>query len=94
VALTPVAVATLIKKGFSVNVEDGAGLESRFRNEDYAGAGAKVVDKNAAFHSGCNIQCSSYRGCNARFSCKMCRMSQKNLPAIAVRNFLQLLSLL
>lgn len=51
VALTPAATATLVKKGFSVNIEDGAGLESSFRNEDYAGAGAKVVDKNTAFHS-------------------------------------------
>jgi NAD/NADP transhydrogenase alpha subunit len=62
VALTPAAAATLFKKGFSVNVEDGAGLESRFLNEDYAGAGAKVVDKNTAFHSGYNIQCSSSCG--------------------------------
>lgn len=51
-ALTPVAAATLVKKGFTVNIEDGAGLESRFRNEDYANAGAKVVDKITAFHSG------------------------------------------
>jgi len=51
VALTPAATTVLVKKGFTVNVEDGAGLESRFRNEDYANAGAKVVDKNAAFHS-------------------------------------------
>lgn len=51
VALTPVAAATLVKKGFTVNIEDGAGLESKFRNEDYATAGAKVVDKITAFHS-------------------------------------------
>lgn len=51
VALTPAAAAVLVKKGFTVNIEDGAGLESRFRNEDYASAGAKVVDKNTAFHS-------------------------------------------
>ena len=50
--MTPAATATLVKKGFTINVEDGAGLESKFRNEDYASAGAKVVDKNAAFHSG------------------------------------------
>ncbi|XP_069689607.1 NAD(P) transhydrogenase, mitochondrial-like [Periplaneta americana] len=51
VALTPAATATLVKKGFTVNVEDGAGLESKFRNEDYTSAGGKVVDKNSAFHS-------------------------------------------
>lgn len=54
-ALTPAATATLVKKGFTVNVEDGAGLESKFRNEDYASAGARVVDKNTAFHSGHKI---------------------------------------
>jgi NAD/NADP transhydrogenase alpha subunit len=57
VALTPAAAATLIKKGFTVNVEEGAGLESKFRNEDYASTGAKVVDRNTAFLSGYNILC-------------------------------------
>jgi NAD/NADP transhydrogenase alpha subunit len=57
VALVPAAAATLVKKGFTVNVEDGAGLESKFRSEDYASTGAKVVDKNTAFHSGYNIPC-------------------------------------
>ena len=56
-ALTPAATTVLVKKGFTVNVEDGAGVESRFRNEDYANAGAKVVDKNAAFHSGWILRC-------------------------------------
>jgi hypothetical protein len=71
VALTPVAAAALIKKGFSVNVEDGAGLESKFRNEDYAAAGAAVVDQNTAFHSGYSIQSSSLESgisCNT-FQC-------------------------
>jgi len=57
VALTPAAAAVLVKKGFTVNIENGAGLESRFRNEDYANAGAKVVDKNIAFHSGWVLHC-------------------------------------
>jgi NAD/NADP transhydrogenase alpha subunit len=57
VALTPAAVATLVKKGFTINVEDGAGLESKFRNEDYTSAGARVVDKGTAFHSGYNMLC-------------------------------------
>ncbi|KAK2721039.1 hypothetical protein QYM36_003353 [Artemia franciscana] len=45
VALTPAVVATLAKKGFSVNVENGAGIEAKFRDEDFASAGAKVLDK-------------------------------------------------
>ena len=51
VALTPAVVSTLTKKGFSVNIEDGAGAPSSFRNMDYEASGAKIVDKNAAFKS-------------------------------------------
>lgn len=36
-------------QGFTVNVEDGAGALSQFRNEDYAAAGANIVGKNEAF---------------------------------------------
>merc|ERR1711935_503290 len=51
VALVPAVVQTLCKKGFNVNVQDGAGAESQFRNMDYEAAGAKIVDNNAAFQS-------------------------------------------
>ena len=44
--------ATLVKKGFTVNVEPGAGIEARFRNEDYTAAGGKLVDRAAVYHSG------------------------------------------
>lgn len=44
--------ATLVKKGFTVNVESGAGIEARFRNDDYAAAGGKLTDKNTALKSG------------------------------------------
>ncbi len=44
--------ATLVKKGFTVNIESGAGIEARFRNDDYAAAGGKLTDKKTAFHSG------------------------------------------
>merc|ERR1711899_537596 len=44
-------MGTLCKKGFNVNIEDGAGTESQFRNMDYEAAGAKIVDSNAAFQS-------------------------------------------
>merc|ERR1719238_1666637 len=39
VALVPAAVANLCKKGFNINVQDGAGMESQFRNIDYEAAG-------------------------------------------------------
>ncbi len=51
VALTPAVVTALTKKGFNVNIEDGAGVESKFRNIDYESSGGKIVDKSSAFKS-------------------------------------------
>jgi len=51
VAITPAVTATLAKKGFTVNVEPGAGIEARFRNDDYTAAGAKLVGRDAVYHS-------------------------------------------
>ncbi|CAB3369044.1 Hypothetical predicted protein [Cloeon dipterum] len=49
VALTPAVAATLIKQGFNVQFEAGAGSEAKFRDSDYAAAGAKIVDRKSAF---------------------------------------------
>jgi NAD(P) transhydrogenase len=51
VALVPATCATLIKKGFSINIEEGAGASANFSNAEYEAAGAKVVPKQRAFHS-------------------------------------------
>lgn len=51
VALSPQATAALVKKGFSVNVETGAGAQASFKDEDFAKAGAKIVDSDKAFKS-------------------------------------------
>jgi len=51
VALSPAAAATLIKNGFSVNVEAGAGFEAKFLDADYVAAGCKIVDVGTAFTS-------------------------------------------
>merc|ERR1712165_60061 len=51
VACTPANTALFTKKGFTVNVQEGAGRLSNFRDEDYAAAGANIVSKNAAFDS-------------------------------------------
>ncbi|XP_017768736.1 PREDICTED: NAD(P) transhydrogenase, mitochondrial-like [Nicrophorus vespilloides] len=51
VALTPAVASTLIKKGFNVNVEAGAGAEAKFRNEDYESVGVKLVDNEGAFNT-------------------------------------------
>merc|ERR1712088_511096 len=51
VAITPTVVSTLTKKGFKINIEENAGLQSKFRNSDFEAAGAKIVDTNAAYGS-------------------------------------------
>merc|ERR1712079_511588 len=49
VACTPANTALLTKKGFTVNIQEGAGRLSNFRDEDYAAAGSNIVSKDAAF---------------------------------------------
>jgi len=43
VAITPDVAAKLIKKGFSVMIEEDAGLNSGFENEKYIAAGVRLV---------------------------------------------------
>ena len=49
VALTPDIVKQLIKKGFTIQVEEGAGLASSFADKDYLNAGATIVAKNEVY---------------------------------------------
>ncbi len=52
VALTPDVVKDLVKKGFEVLVEAGAGLNSFFEDAAYVAAGAQIInDKNALYSS-------------------------------------------
>lgn len=51
VAISPAVTATLTKKGFNVNIEENAGLEAQFRNDDYAAAGAKIVNYANAYNT-------------------------------------------
>lgn len=44
VALSPEAVKRLVKEGLTVNVERGAGSAAGFRDDDFTGAGANIVD--------------------------------------------------
>jgi NAD(P) transhydrogenase len=49
VALTPTAVAGLLKQGFKgLVVEQGAGAQARFSDNDYKAAGAQIVDRATA----------------------------------------------
>lgn len=51
VAISPTAAAALIKKGWSVNVESGAGVKSEFLDTAYESMGAKIVDRDGAYQS-------------------------------------------
>merc|ERR1712180_373596 len=51
VACTPANTALLTKKGFTINVEEGAGKLANFRDDDFAAAGGKIVDKAGVFDS-------------------------------------------
>lgn len=58
VACTPAAALNLTKKGFTVQVESGAGMKARFRDKDYESVGAKIIPKDQAFQSGTLIHSS------------------------------------
>ncbi|KAK6623224.1 hypothetical protein RUM43_009076 [Polyplax serrata] len=51
VSITPAVAAALIKKGFKVQVEENAGLQAQFRNDEYEKVGVKVVGRDAIYHS-------------------------------------------
>lgn len=54
VAISPNAVKSYIKAGFSVAIESNAGLKSAFSNSLYQHAGATIVDKKTLLKQ-CNI---------------------------------------
>jgi hypothetical protein len=49
VALTPAVAQNLTKKGFNVLVEENAGLQAKFTNDQYEQVGAKVVNAKNVF---------------------------------------------
>ena len=51
VAATPDTTAKLIKLGYDVCIESGAGIEAAYRDTDYEAAGAKIVDTASVFAS-------------------------------------------
>jgi len=51
VAIVPATVQALVKKGFTVNVEEGAGVEANFANKEYEAAGAKILKANDVYNS-------------------------------------------
>lgn len=51
VALTPEGVDRLVKAGFEVLVEDGAGVHASVNNDKYTTAGAKIVPASEALQA-------------------------------------------
>lgn len=51
VAIVPEVVSRLVKKGATVQVEKGAGAGAFISDEDFTHAGARIVDRTAAFGS-------------------------------------------
>ena len=49
VSQTPETVTKLVKEGFTVLVERGAGVQADFSDSAYAAAGAKLVSRDEAF---------------------------------------------
>lgn len=51
VALSPEIIKLLVKKGFQIQIESGAGLGSNFADDDYRSAGADIVSKSEIFNA-------------------------------------------
>ncbi|XP_078406264.1 NAD(P) transhydrogenase, mitochondrial-like [Cetorhinus maximus] len=51
VALTPAGVQALVKQGFNVVVESGAGEAAKFSDDQYRGVGAKIIGTKEALGS-------------------------------------------
>ncbi len=49
VALTPDVIKDIVKKGFQVQIENGAGLNSFFNDEAYQAAGASLVSRDNVY---------------------------------------------
>ncbi|MBI3837908.1 MAG: Re/Si-specific NAD(P)(+) transhydrogenase subunit alpha [Planctomycetia bacterium] len=59
VALVPTTVGPLIKAGWEVLIESGAGLSAGFPDSQYAEKGAKIVSRANAFAADCLLQVRS-----------------------------------
>ncbi|GAA3312913.1 hypothetical protein GCM10020331_001820 [Ectobacillus funiculus] len=55
VALTPAGLISFVKAGHKVLVEKDAGIGSSFTNEDYANAGAEIVENAADVWAGAEM---------------------------------------
>src|SRR5213593_2334109 len=57
VALVPETVSKLTETGFEIRVERGAGAEAGFPDDDYAHAGAELLDARALLTGAAAVVC-------------------------------------
>lgn len=62
VALSPAGVQALVKQGFRVQVESGAGDESKFSDQQYRDAGATITDVKGALSSDLVLKVRTWLG--------------------------------
>ena len=55
VSITPLIAKDLIAKGFTVNIEEGAGLNSFFSDDNYRDAGASILPQKNILYEGADI---------------------------------------
>lgn len=102
VALSPAGVEMLVKQGFQVQVESGAGQESKFPDQQYKNAGATITDVKGAFGSDlvlkvhthllffwkmCSLKVKFIWVTEARLS--LCRMSKVRAPSLSEADLLK-----
>ncbi|KAF7241621.1 NAD(P) transhydrogenase, mitochondrial [Varanus komodoensis] len=62
VALSPAGVQALVKQGFNVQVQHGAGEEAKFSDDQYKEAGAKIGDLKTVFASDIVLKATEVAG--------------------------------
>ena len=75
VALVPTAVASLVKEGHTVLVEQGAGAAAGFADADYEAAGGQLVDRDKAFAASCVLAVRLAGACGEHWSPDRARLS-------------------
>lgn len=79
VALSPAGVEALVKQGFRVQVESGAGDESKFSDQQYKNAGATITDVKGAFGSDLVLKVYTHLLCEI-ILCKVDFESEVQVP--------------
>jgi NAD(P) transhydrogenase subunit alpha len=73
VALVPASIGPLVKSGWDVRMETGAGMAAGFPDERYAEKGAKIVSRDEALAADCLLQVRT-AGANPQSSADLARL--------------------